>query len=234
MADNYSVIFRGDIVLGKNLVEVKQKLAQLFKVDDARIERMFTGKPTPLKANIALAQAKKYQSILTQAGIVTEIIDATTATKKSPSKASPKVLADKVASKTSENKPVKESTVDAGFNFSLAPVGSDLLEGKREEVPEPIIVDHISLAEQQGNIVGEEERLAPLPATVDADELEWDLTEVGEDLLKPSEHKEVETSDLNTDNISLAATGGELLTHDEKKVVEDANIDTSHIKIITQ
>jgi hypothetical protein len=66
MTDQYSVIFRGDIVLGKNLVDVKQKLAQLFKVDDARIERMFTGKPIPLKANIALVQAKKYQAVLAQ------------------------------------------------------------------------------------------------------------------------------------------------------------------------
>lgn len=62
MADQYSVIFRGDIVLGKNLVEVKQKLAQLFKVDAPRIERMFTGKPVPLKANIGLVQAKKISS----------------------------------------------------------------------------------------------------------------------------------------------------------------------------
>ncbi len=228
MADDYSVIFRGDIVLGKNLVEVKQKLAQLFKVDDARIERMFTGKPVPLKANIALTQAKKYQSVLTQAGIVTEIVDASSvSTKKVPPKTSPKPSAsvDGHSIKTPENK------TTASADFSLAPVGSDLVEGKPDEESKPVLVDHLSLAEQQGNIIKDDERLAPLPATVDTENLDWDLTEVGEDLLKPSEHKEVEAIDLNIDNISLSDAGGELLTNDEKKVVKDADIDTSHIKL---
>lgn len=232
MADNYSVIFRGDIVFGKKLADVKQKLSQLFKVSDARIEGMFTGKPVPLKKNIALAQSKKYQRVLRQAGIITEIVETSARLDPSPSAQPPKVPAPKDIQKASEKAPVTESKVAASVDFSLAPMGSDLFEEEQKELPPPVVVDHISLAEHRGNIIEDDERLTPLPTMVDAESLDWDITEVGEVLLKPSEYKSVEVSNVNIDNISLADTGGELLKADEKKVIKRVNIDTRHIKLL--
>ena len=223
MADSYSVVFRGDIVLGKNLFEVKQKLAQLFKVDDARIEQMFTGRPVPVKANIALVQAKKYQDILTQVGIVTEIIDV--AAKKVAQKAAPTPVAEKKSLVADRSTAVKTS-------FSLAPVGSNLLASKPEsEHAAAVSVAHLSLAAQEGNIIKDDERLAPLPSIVDADDLDWELTQLGEDLLRNSERREEPLSDLDTRNISLSEPDGDLLRDDEKAVIEKADIDTSHIKL---
>jgi len=232
VADNYSVIFRGDIVFGKNIADVKQKLSQLFKVSDARIERMFTGKPVHLKTNIALAQSKKYQRVLRQAGIITEIIEASATVDAAPSKTSSKTPANQGTLKASEKPSATEPKVEAGVNFSLAPVGSELFDDEPKELPPAVVVDHISLAEHRGNIIEDDERLTPLPTMVDVESLDWDITEVGDILLKPSEYKQVEVSDVNTDNISLADTGGELLKADEKKVTQSVDIDTHHIKLL--
>ena len=52
MADElFNVVFRGDIVSGHNLADVKARFAQLFKTDIAKVENFFAGRPVVLKAN---------------------------------------------------------------------------------------------------------------------------------------------------------------------------------------
>lgn len=245
MTDNCSVIFRGDIVLGKNLVDVKQKLAQLFKVDDARIERLFTGKPVPLKANTSLAQAKKYQAILNQVGVVTAIIDNSAAsTKKVSEKPTAKKTttfsiapiinsgANATASVETATSPKTASTKVAPTTvFSLAPAGSDLLDNKQQASVAPVDTAHLSLSPQEGNIVKEDERLAPLPATIDIDSLEWDIADAGEILLKESEREQIEPLDIDTDDLSISDVGSTLLKEEDRHPVEEVDVDISHIKL---
>lgn len=221
MTDQYSVIFRGDIVLGKNLVDVKQKLAQLFKVDDARIERMFSGKPVPLKANIALVQAKKYQAVLAQVGVVTAIIDSSTDTTSDTKKMS---AADASSTKTSTAKA-------PAAVFSLAPAGSDLLEGRQQASHTPVDTAHIVLSPQEGNIVKDDERLAPLPASVDTDDLEWDIADAGEILLQESEKVKIEPLSIDTDALSLADVGSNLLKEEDRHPLKAVDVDVSHLKL---
>ena len=251
MTDNCSVIFRGDIVLGKNLVDVKQKLAQLFKVDDARIERLFTGKPVPLKANTSLAQAKKYQAILNQAGIVTVIIDnsaananananTNTASEKSAAKTTaaasiaPVINSDVNATasvETATSSKTATTTVAPTTTFSLAPAGSDLLDSKQQASVAPVDTAHLSLSPQEGNIVKEDERLAPLPATIDLDSLEWDIADAGEILLKESEREKIQALDIDTNDLSISDVGSTLLKDEDRHRVEEVDVDISHIKL---
>ena len=245
MTDNCSVIFRGDIVLGKNLVDVKQKLAQLFKVDDARIERLFTGKPVPLKANTSLAQAKKYQAILNQAGIVTVIIDnsaanANAASEKSAAKTTaaasiaPVINSDVNATasvETATSSKTATTTVAPTTTFSLAPAGSDLLDSKQQASVAPVDTAHLSLSPQEGNIVKEDERLAPLPATIDLDSLEWDIADAGEILLKESEREKIQALDIDTNDLSISDVGSTLLKDEDRHRVEEVDVDISHIKL---
>jgi hypothetical protein len=245
MTDNCSVIFRGDIVLGKNLVDVKQKLAQLFKVDDARIERLFTGKPVPLKANTSLAQAKKYQAILNQAGIVTAIIDnfaanansvsKTSAAKKTAAASIAPVIntdANAIASVLTATSSKTATTIVAPTTgFSLAPAGSDLLDGKQQAPVAPVDTAHLSLSPQEGNIVKEDERLAPLPATIDIDSLEWDIADAGETLLKESEREKIEPLYIDTNDLSISDVGSTLLKKEDRHPAEEVDVDISHIKL---
>src|SRR5690606_27763711 len=64
----FDIIFRGDIVLGHQLAEVKLRLQQLFKVDAAKVDALFTGRPVPLKRKLDEATANKYRAALLKAG----------------------------------------------------------------------------------------------------------------------------------------------------------------------
>src|SRR5690606_40568336 len=55
----FDIIFRGDIVIGHQLQDVKARLQQLFKTDAARIDALFTGRPVALKRGLDQATANK-------------------------------------------------------------------------------------------------------------------------------------------------------------------------------
>ena len=57
----FDIIFRGDIVFGHQLADVKLRLQQLFKADAVKIDALFSGRPVPLKRGLDLASAQKYK-----------------------------------------------------------------------------------------------------------------------------------------------------------------------------
>ncbi|MFT7491492.1 MAG: hypothetical protein ACI80S_001083 [Pseudohongiellaceae bacterium] len=229
MADHYSVIFRGDIVLGENLADVKHKLGQLFKVDDARIERIFTGKPVPLKVNIALVQAKKYQAALAQAGAVTAIIDNSADTASNARIAPASSLVQNIPAADS---PIKTATTKAPAGiFSLAPAGSRLLEDRQLVSHKPIDITHIALSPQGGNIVNDAERQAPLPALVNADDLTWGIAEIGEVILQATKKLKIKPVNVDADILSLADVGSSLLNEDDRQSFEALDVDISYLQL---
>jgi len=231
--EKFSVIFRGDIVLGKNLPEVKQKLKTIFNVDNARIENLFAGKPISLKTKLSKNEAEKYKAVLKQAGIIVAIesiaSDELAATKKiSGDEKSrnadvvPHSKKDSAASQVSRNK-----------EWRLAPVGSFLLEKKEQQIHEAthVNIDHLALAEQGGNLVKDDERLSVPRASVDIDILNWELTPYGEALLNEAEKKKTVGLDIDIASISLAEQVGTLLREGEKAKPVVVTIDVSHLEL---
>ncbi len=228
---HYSVVFRGDIVLGKNVLDVKQKLKKLFNVDDARIDSLFVGKPVPLKSNISLDEAERYKTILHQAGIVVVV--------ESPKKAEP------VHKSTKADMPAeaKKSTSDASSNidsiseteqWKLAPVGSLLADKKKKSEAEPVVdvnVDHLAVLPQEGNLLNDDERIAVSAPAVDMESLDWELTPYGESLLKDAERKKVIPAEVDTSELSLANVGVDLLQTGDKEAVQSVDINTDHIHL---
>ena len=89
----YNLIFQGKIIDGAPLDKVKRNIAQLFKIDTAKTESLFSGKPVIIKKNLPAESAKKYLSILKKAGAIVKAVKIQTAVslaqKKSPQKNSP-------------------------------------------------------------------------------------------------------------------------------------------------
>jgi len=71
--DMFDIIFTGDIVDGADLALVKQKAAQIFRLNDVKTEVLFSGKPTVLKKNVDQSAVSKYQRILTGIGMTTVV-----------------------------------------------------------------------------------------------------------------------------------------------------------------
>jgi Zn-dependent protease with chaperone function len=66
----YRVVFKGEIEEGKELQEVKERLAQLFKASPDRIEKLFIGKPVTLNRSLDAAAAQEYIAALKSLGAI--------------------------------------------------------------------------------------------------------------------------------------------------------------------
>lgn len=71
MSDSvYTVSFAGECQPGKSEAEVRQKLAQVLKLDDERVERLFGGKLVVVKKNTDETGARRFKAAFERAGAV--------------------------------------------------------------------------------------------------------------------------------------------------------------------
>jgi len=68
--NTFEVVFDGKLVEGASVDQVKQNVATLFRVEVAKVERLFSGERVVIKKGIDEAAAKKYQLALLKAGAV--------------------------------------------------------------------------------------------------------------------------------------------------------------------
>ena len=208
-ASQFDIIFRGDIVFGHQLAEVKTRLQQLFKADAAKIDTLFTGRPVPLKRNLDEATAHKYRDALIKAGAMVEVCPSDA----SPANAAPKPV------------PVVRRPA-APVEWTLAPLGSDLLPAKeRPAPPAPVQVDvsALSLRPAEGNLVDASE----VPEEIHAQVLVPDLglAAVGADLISADEKWELPLVEIELEDWGIADAGSDLLTDDERPIVLPAIIE---------
>ncbi|HCS65440.1 MAG TPA: hypothetical protein DIW64_16020 [Cellvibrio sp.] len=213
-ASEFDIIFRGDIVFGHQLAEVKAKLQQLFKTDAAKVDALFTGRPVPLKRNLDEATANKYRDALIKAGAMVEICSSDT----SPANAAPKPAP--VPRRAAEAAPPVAS------GWTLAPLGSDLLPAKeRPPQPAPVSVDisGLSLRAAEGNLVDASEVHEEISVQVIAPDL--GLAAVGTDLISADEKLELPLVEIELEDWDIAEAGSDLLTEDERPIVLPAIIE---------
>lgn len=223
----FDIIFRGDIVLGHQLAEVKLRLQQLFKVDAAKVDALFTGRPVPLKRKLDEATANKYRAALLKAGAQVVICSSnnTLAAKvskpvgQSSARATP--LADSTLSST--NTPSLDTT---SAQWSLAPAGSDLLPtNQRPPAASPVVVDvtGLSLRAQNGNLLDAQELQSAPVADVVVPNLE--LAEVGA-TLSDEDHLPLPLIDIELEGWDIAEVGADLLHEDERPLIVPVVVDS--------
>lgn len=236
----FDIIFRGDIVLGHQLADVKAKLQQLFKADAAKVEALFSGRPVPLKRGLDLASAEKYKEALLKAGAQVNIV-ATGDTKPAPvvvqpASASALSLAQRLELQAEADKEAAEQaslrreqlareqaaqgvTAATQSDWSVAPVGSYMLQPSERAVDEVIAIDTsaISLRAEGGNILDASEQ-APAPhAAVIAPNFE--VAEAGADLVRADEKIDLPLLELELADWGLADLGEDLIAASEKAIV---------------
>lgn len=210
-APEFDIIFRGDIVFGHQLADVKLKLQQLFKADAAKVDGLFTGRPVPLKRNLDEATANKYRDALLKAGAMVEVCS----TEDSPANATPKPA------------PVTRREAEpAHARWTLAPLGADLLPAReRPAAPTPVQVDisSLSLRPAEGNLVDNSEVQEEIFAQVIAPDL--GLAAVGADLITADEKFELPLVEIELEDWEIAEAGSDLLTEDERPIVLPAIVE---------
>lgn len=178
----YNLVFSGQVVGGADPATVKQNMAKLFKIDVARVEALFSGKPAVLKKDADQAAAMKFRAALRQAGAQCQMVAVDEEGAAVPSSASASPAPAPVSTKASFAQPAEEQaskqivepivakptasadmemvgTIRAGGvgfsgEFDVAPVGADI--GDKKDGPAPFVPDvsDISLA-PAGSDMGE-------------------------------------------------------------------------------
>jgi len=70
---SFNLVFDGTISDGYQVEDVKRNLANLFKVDAEKVDRLFLNKPVVLKKDLDHDSAVKYQKVLLKAGAVSRV-----------------------------------------------------------------------------------------------------------------------------------------------------------------
>ncbi|MDX1803220.1 MAG: hypothetical protein R3292_04010 [Alcanivorax sp.] len=154
----YHVVFSGELVAGADPETVKANLARLFKMDAARVDKLFSGQPVVLKKNADQATAMKFRAVLKQAGAVCEMRALESGSPQpSGQPASPPVAASQPApapAQAPEAQPDGDletvgtiRTGGTGFSgpFTVAEAGADMDNSEHEAPPPAPDISHLSM-----------------------------------------------------------------------------------------
>lgn len=198
--ENYDIIFRGEIIAGHTIADVKLRLMSLFKTDSQKIEAIFSGKPITLKRNLDQASANKYLAVLTKAGAQIELTQPN--------------LSTEPATKTNNTEALREAR--------LAEQAKRRAERTQSTAAQPP-----SMSERLAQEASKSAAPQTDANTIKTSTTAFDLAPAGSDVLKPNERTVTSPANIDTSNISLRAEGGELLDNNEKRAFIELDIDLS-------
>lgn len=191
----YDVVFRGDIAPGETLTVVRQRLGDLFRLDETRLNQLFSGRPVVLRRGLDQAGAERFRQVLEEAGALVQLRPgndgeqpvAVGEAARAPTPPVGDSAADSFPTEGSSSAegspsaegsfPVKGSAstelASARPGLEVAPPGTDMLRpGERRSVePLELSLDHLSVAEPGSEVLLPEERRNIEPMELDVSHL---------------------------------------------------------------
>ena len=239
--NTFAVVFSGRVAEGASVEQVKGNVAKLFKVEVAKIERLFSGARVAIKKGVDEATAKKYQMALAKAGALCEVVNVAAA-KAQAGKSAPQQPA-RSASRpaTGSNAKPAPATPSAretrnttsGLTKSVvkeAPGGLGDFANVKVDDPGVVLVQHQEVAplqvdlsglsmDQPGATLGEHQEASPPQVDISGISMAEAGAEIG---------KAEEVPDLAVDlgGLSMDEPGATLVEHEE---VPEPQIDTSKL-----
>lgn len=174
----FHIVFAGQLVKGADPAAVKLNLGKIFKMDAARVEKLFSGQAVVLKKDADQATAMKFRAVLKQAGAECELRpvgEPAQAAGSSPSDSPAQPEAATSAAPEGQQSPAQETQGDletvgtirtggTGFSgaFSVAEVGAAMDSSDKAAPPPAPDVSHLSMA-KAGEVLGQKkEEKAPV------------------------------------------------------------------------
>ena len=112
--ERYDLIFSGELVPGFELTQVKKNLQQLFRLDENKINALFSGKSISLKKGVDADAANRYRVAMKKAGARVDSVLV-----KEPAPAPAKPQPDAVPSRSTEINDAETRNKDGGFTTEL-------------------------------------------------------------------------------------------------------------------
>jgi hypothetical protein len=175
--ETYDVYFSGQIMKDRDPVEVRARIGKLFKLEGAKLDRLFSGQPVAIKRDLEMEQAVKYRVAFREAGALVDIRPAG----QTPGAPTPTAA------------PAPRTEAPQGLSLS-APNGYDLSDCAPSVTPGEL--PDISGLDLDKPGVTLDTRPAPQPLTIDTDDWDLDRPGVTLDETEPAPAPRIDTSSL--------------------------------------
>ncbi|KRT54877.1 hypothetical protein [endosymbiont of Ridgeia piscesae] len=161
--DTYDIFFSGQMISGQDPARVKRHIGKIFKLEGEKLDRLFTGKPIPVKRGVDMDTAVKYRVAFREAGALVDIQPA-----QKPAGEAPPATPHRTPAPTATA--TKQQAAESESGMTLAPANSGSLEAfaLQGEAAPPPDTSHLQLG-AVGSIIDETE--AAPPVEIDTHEL---------------------------------------------------------------
>ncbi len=202
---HYELAFSGELIDGANLAQARANLGQLFKANDAQLDRLFSGQRTVIKNNLELSAGRKYLQILKKSGVVGRLYDMTTRQEWIDHQ---------------QQEPATPATTEVSSVAST-------ISATSETTPNNTLVKAAykpsdNVAERPANAI-----IGTASAQVGVETPNWDIAPTGSDM--QDEYQPHDTPAPDTSHLSLRPMQGNLVEPEQKEVPPPP--DTSHLKL---
>ena len=240
MSEDYRLVFTGEVSEGQHPAVVRKRLAALLKLDDARMDVLFSGKTVVVKKVTDEKTAVRYQQAFQKAGARLRVL---------PVEAAAEAAGDASQAAGDASHPSDEQE-PASDGLRVLPVGSNILEENERVSMPPRDVDtgHLSVQAQDEQIQPHNEPDVALPeishislaapgadladigevVIVDEIDVAFDLAEVGA-IIGAVDSELAAEFDFERLNFELAEPGADLDTATRPQ--PPLAPDTSHISL---
>jgi hypothetical protein len=220
--ETYDIYFSGVTLKNADPAEAKRKIGAMFKLEGKKLERLFSGKPVPIKQGVDMDKAVKFRLAFRDAGALVDIVPAgqpapEPAARPAPTPRptdSPAAAVAPAQAAASTNRPAQPR--DAGLSLTDGP-----LPGIAEPPVEPIPVPDYDLSAPRDFTLSDctpSVEPAPIPDTSSLD-----LDKAGAII---DESPTPEPLEIDTEALELDAPGSTLIELEE---VPQAQIDTDQL-----
>lgn len=228
MAEQYRLIFKGEMADGQHQAVVKRKLSVLLKQPAESMDALFSGDAVVLRRSADAKTAARFQAAFKQAGArlrVQPLADPSSTAASAPANSA--TAAQPATPAAAE--PAAQPQADASHGMQLLPVGSQLLEHTERQatVVVNIPIDHLTLAEPGARIGVDagEESAAELNLS-----FSFELAEDGS-WLREAQADAAEPAPVPAPDFGLAEPGAVLLEADSASAGSLVPPDVSHLSL---
>ena len=174
------VFFRGDIVPGQNILDVRERLKKLFNADEQQLQKLFSGRPVAIRRNLDREAAEQYREAVFNAGAMVELrpvkTEATSAEvgfsdNKAPIQSKAELQNQSITH--DHGREAEEAEDEDVPDFSIAPIGADMLREEDRKVIDPVevVISALAVEDMSGDILQDSEKKHVDPVEVDISHL---------------------------------------------------------------
>ena len=197
MSEEFRLVYSGEVLEGQHPAVVKKRLAAVLKLEDERMDVLFSGKAVVVKRATDQTNAARYQAAFKKAGARLRVLPA-----------EEDAAEEAAAVSAPPPTPAAESTEDA-TGLQVLPVGSNVLADDEREVIEPQDIDTAHLKVQGAVFITDDTDLEAADEVPNVDHLT--LAELGALLGRPlAEQAVVQEIEVGFDLAEVGAILGAL------------------------